>query len=104
MDDNGHSTVIRTRNHQDNQGADAEVSWEQHATLRGDEHTGALPPGWTRPRPEHVPRPTYWPAVMGMGITMLGWGFITTPLISLVGVLLFAISLWAWIGEMHHEQ
>ena len=66
-------------------------------------HHGAeveLRPGWNRPKPEHVPRPTYWPAVLALGVTFLVWGLITTYIISAVGLVLFVIALAGWIGEM----
>ncbi|MDP9379974.1 MAG: cytochrome c oxidase subunit 4 [Chloroflexota bacterium] len=73
---------------------------------QGEGHTdlGELPPGWSRARPEHIPRPTYWPIVMAVGITVGLWGFILTWFISLVGLVLFAIALWGWIGEIRHEH
>lgn len=59
-----------------------------------------MPEGWSRPLPEHYPQPTYWPAVMGLGITFLFWGVVTSYLITLVGLVLFGISLAGWIGEL----
>ena len=56
--------------------------------------------GWNLPRPEKLPNPTYWPAVMSLGITLLLWGLITTLLITLVGLVLFASGLIGWIGEL----
>ncbi len=102
MNDDRPSIVIRTGKHGENPTTDGAA--EPLAGPLSHEHAGELPPGWTRPRPEHVPRPTYWPSVMGVGITMLGWGFITTPLISLAGLLLFVIALAGWTGEIRHEQ
>ena len=61
-------------------------------------------PGWGEPKPEHAPSPTYWPAVLGLGIAFLFWGLITTPLISLVGVGLGAVGLAGWIGELRHGE
>ncbi len=63
-----------------------------------------LQPGWSSPKPEHVPRPTYYPMIMGLGITLVGWGGITTLIISIVGLLLFGIALAGWIGEIRHEH
>ncbi len=104
MEDSKRSIVISAADRRDNPQADGVAPMEQRVTPAPHGHRGELHPGWARPRPEHIPRPTYWPAVMGIGITMIGWGLITTPLISLVGLLLLGISLWAWIGEMLHEH
>ena len=61
-----------------------------------------LRPGWSRPKPEHVPHPTYWPSVLALGVTFLVWGLITSYVISVVGLLLFAIALSGWIWELRH--
>ena len=61
-------------------------------------------PGWHAPKPETLPKPTYWPAVMALGITFIAMGFVTSLLISGVGLLLFAISLAGWVGEIIHER
>jgi|SwirhisoilCB2_FD_contig_31_4999725_length_303_multi_3_in_0_out_0_1 hypothetical protein len=63
-----------------------------------------LRPGWHRAPPEHLPRPTYWPVVMALGIAFTGWGLISTPLLSVVGLLLFGLALAGWIGEMWDEH
>jgi hypothetical protein len=60
--------------------------------------------GWSRPEPEHLSEPTYWPAVMALGITMLLWGIVTSVIISIVGLALFALALTGWIGELLHEN
>jgi hypothetical protein len=70
---------------------------------RAEPH-GVLPPGWSRPKPEHVPRPTYWPAVMAVGITCLFWGVVTTWFISLVGLAVFALALAGWIGALDRGE
>ncbi|MGH2461444.1 MAG: hypothetical protein ACRDIY_21520 [Chloroflexota bacterium] len=48
----------------------------------------------------HLPRPTAWPAVMAAGITMVMAGIITSVFFSLVGIVVFAIALAGWIGEL----
>ena len=63
-----------------------------------------LRPGWSRPKPEHVPHPTYWPAVLALGVTFLVWGLITSYVISAVGLVLFALALGGWIWEMRHGR
>jgi hypothetical protein len=66
---------------------------------------GTQPPsGWSLPKPEHLAEPTYWPAVMALGITMMLWGVVTAILITVVGLALFALALTGWIGELLHEN
>lgn len=69
------------------------------------EHRPAnLRPGWNLPQPEHLPHPTYWPVVMALGITLLAWGVIASWAMSLVGLVLFGISLAGWLGDLHHAE
>ena len=60
--------------------------------------------GWSKPHGIHIPEPTYMPVVMAIGIICMLWGIVTTYLITLVGVVLFVISIWGWIGELRHEH
>ncbi|MGB6482377.1 MAG: hypothetical protein WBE86_02695 [Candidatus Acidiferrales bacterium] len=59
---------------------------------------------WTEPRPQNIPRPTYSPAVLALAIVCLLWGLVTSYLISLLGLILFAVGLAGWIGELLHEH
>jgi hypothetical protein len=61
-------------------------------------------PGWNKPKPDLIPRPTAWPAALALGVTLLAWGLITSPVVLGVGVALFAVSLAGWIGEIRHEH
>lgn len=60
--------------------------------------------GWTLPRPQIVPRPTYAPAVVALSIVCLFWGLVTTYLISLLGLLLLAVGIADWIGGLRHDD
>ena len=61
-------------------------------------------PGWSKPRPEVIPRPTAWPPAMALGIMFFAWGLVTSPVVLGVGAALFVVSLGGWIGEIRHEQ
>jgi hypothetical protein len=63
-----------------------------------------LPSGWTRPRPHTIPPPTIWPAALALGTMCFAWGAIASPIILLVGLALFVVSLGGWIGEIRHER
>ncbi len=54
-------------------------------------------------KPEHLPKPTYWPFFMAMGLMFIGWGLLTIWLISAAGLLVFVISLIGWINILRHE-
>lgn len=59
--------------------------------------------GFVPLHPEPLPRPTFWPAVLAFAVTFLLWGFVSSPYITGVGVILFAVSLAGWIGDIRHE-
>jgi hypothetical protein len=54
-------------------------------------------------KPEVLPKPTYWPFFLALGLMFLGWGLLTTWLISLAGFIVFVISLIGWINILRHE-
>ncbi|HEY3821414.1 MAG TPA: hypothetical protein VGL81_29810 [Polyangiaceae bacterium] len=60
--------------------------------------------GWNKPRPERIPRSTAWPAALALGVTLLAWGLITSPVVLAVGGALFAVALGGWIAEIRHER
>ena len=62
-----------------------------------------IPAGWSTPRPETLPQPTYWPAVMALGITMFLWGLLTNIILLGTGALLSIVALAGWIGALRHE-
>jgi hypothetical protein len=66
----------------------------------GSPSSPATGPGWSVPRPEKLPHPTWVPAALALGIVFLLWGIATTWLISGVGFVLCALSLAQWIREL----
>lgn len=54
-------------------------------------------------KPEVLPEPTYWPFFLAMGLAFLGWGLLTTWLISLAGFIILVIALTGWINILRHE-
>ena len=60
--------------------------------------------GWHRPLPETLPRPTAFPAVVAFGTCLLAWGVETSWVISSVGLVVFAVGIGGWIGEMRHDR
>lgn len=61
-------------------------------------------PGWIKLPEEELPQATYWPVIMALAITLFVFGFITTIVISIVGLILFVVSLIGWIGDMRNES
>jgi len=60
--------------------------------------------GWERLPHERLPRPTYFPAGLAMGTTFIFWGLITSWVIFLVGIVLFAAAFAGWLTEIRHER
>ena len=50
-----------------------------------------------------TPRPTAWPLVLAFGACLLAWGVVTSWIIFVLGVVLFAAGVAGWIAEMRHD-
>ncbi len=73
--------------------------------MTNDIHSpSASPSSWEELPNEHLPRPTYFPAGVAMGLTFLFWGLITSYITALVGLGLFAAAFAGWIREIRHEH
>ena len=61
------------------------------------------PDDWPKARPECLPKPTYWPFFLAVGLAFVFWGLLTTWVILGAGVLIFAVALAGWINILRHE-
>ena len=69
-----------------------------------DEPSPNAYPDW-EPLPEQpLAHPTYFPAGLAMGTAFLFWGLITSWVVLVVGLVLFAASLAGWITEIRYER
>jgi hypothetical protein len=59
---------------------------------------------WNVPKPDKLPRPTYWPMVMAAGIVTGVWGLIFSLWFVALGIVLFVAGLAGWIAELRREQ
>jgi hypothetical protein len=59
---------------------------------------------YVKAKPEILPKPTYMPFVLAFSILLLGWGLLSTWIISVAGLIGICISLYGWIKELLHEQ
>ena len=59
---------------------------------------------YATPLPAVIPRSTWWPAALALGVMLFAWGLLTSLTILLIGAALFATSLAGWIGEIRHER
>jgi hypothetical protein len=60
----------------------------------------AVRPGWEEPKPAELPKPTYAPVTVAMGLTLAFAGVVTSFWVSLAGGILFVLGLVRWIGEL----
>jgi len=71
-----------------------------------------ITPGWHKPKPEALPKPGYWPALMALGIVFLLWGFAlgfnevfsSSVVTSGIGLIVFITALAGWIGDLRDER
>ncbi len=55
-------------------------------------------PSMPKPRMPQLPaEPSYAPFLLALGITMVFWGIVTSPVMSIGGFVLFAGGLVLWI-------
>lgn len=59
--------------------------------------------GWSPAQPESLPTPTYTPVMMAFAIIFVALGLITKWYVAIVGVTVFAVSVWRWIGEIRND-
>jgi len=55
---------------------------------------------WNKPLPERLAPPTYWPAMLALGVMLVLLGPVTSLAISAVGLGLSITALIGWIGEL----
>jgi hypothetical protein len=64
-----------------------------------EEHSQAPPAG----EEIHLPGPTVLPVVMAVGITFAVIGTTITWLLSVIGVVIFLVTLWMWIRDTRRD-
>jgi hypothetical protein len=52
----------------------------------------------------HLPSPSVWPITLAGGITLLGFGVLTSLALSALGAVLLAWALTGWIQELRHGR
>ncbi|HEY8965381.1 MAG TPA: hypothetical protein VIM58_02990 [Candidatus Methylacidiphilales bacterium] len=59
--------------------------------------------GWSKPKPEIIPPPTFAPVFFSSGIVFFAWGPLTSWILSAVGLGLIGLSLRIWLGELRQD-
>jgi len=64
--------------------------------------------GWTQPKPDHIPRPSFWPAGLALGIVVFviapAFEYVVSYLFVVSGLLLIAFSLRGWMAGIRDES
>ena len=50
--------------------------------------------------PQRIPKSTYWPVILAFSVTLFLWGFVTSVIISGVGLIIIGFSIFGWIMEL----
>lgn len=53
--------------------------------------------------PQKMPEPTLWPITGALGTLFIFWGLITSPFISILGLLVLGVTIAGWIQDINHE-
>lgn len=54
-------------------------------------------------QPAELPKPTYWPFFLALGLAFAGWGLLSGWLVSVGGLIVFVTALIGWINILRHE-
>ena len=54
----------------------------------------------TTPQPPAPVEPSYAPFLLAVGITMIFWGIVTSPIMSIGGLVLLIWGLFLWISAI----
>jgi cytochrome c oxidase subunit I len=52
----------------------------------------------------HLPSPSVWPMTVAGGVALAGFGVLTSPVLSVLGVALMIWGLFGWIQELRHGR
>lgn len=52
----------------------------------------------------HLPPSSVWPITTAFGLTLVGFGFVSHWLVSVLGGLMMFYAIVGWVQELRHEQ
>lgn len=71
--------------------------------VKRNDSDAPLPSSWKKPLPQNLSRPTYWPSILALAVTLVLLGPVTLMAITGVGLVVGAAALIGWIGDILHE-
>lgn len=58
---------------------------------------------WMKAQPQELPKPTYYPFFLALGLIFLGWGILAGWIIGVAGFIIVVAALTGWINLLRHE-
>jgi len=52
-----------------------------------------------KPLPERLPRPSFAPPILALGLMLLLWGVVTSWIVSVLGIAMVAAATVMWIRD-----
>lgn len=59
---------------------------------------------FVKAKPEILPEPSYMPFLLAVSLLFVGWGLLSTWIISLGGLIGIGVSIYGWIKAMLYER
>jgi hypothetical protein len=59
---------------------------------------------YVKAKPEILPQPTYMPFLLALSLLFIGWGLLSTWIISVAGFFGLCISIYGWIKALLNER
>jgi hypothetical protein len=59
---------------------------------------------WEKAIPAGLPKPTYWPFFLAVGIGFIFWGLLAAWMMLVVGIIVTFIALTRWVILLDHER
>ncbi len=54
-------------------------------------------------KPTKLPKPTYWPFFLALGLVILLAGILSNIIVSLIGLIVFVVALYGWLSDLYDE-
>jgi len=59
---------------------------------------------FVKAKPEILPEPSYMPFLLAVSLLFVGWGLLSTWIISVGGLIGIGVSIYGWIKAMLYER
>lgn len=59
---------------------------------------------FVKAQPEVLPEPTYMPFLLAVSLLFVGWGLLSTWILTVAGLIGMGVSIYGWIKALVHER